>query len=263
MIKVISWNVNGVRAVLNKGFLEWIQRESPDILCLQETKASPEQIPDELRNIHGYHSFWCGGEKKGYSGVATYSKNRPVSESYGFGLGGEFDKEGRILITEHPSFTLLNIYFPNGQKDDDRLNYKLRFYDAALEFCESRRKQGRELIICGDYNTAHNEIDLARPKDNENVSGFLRIERDWMDKWEAHGYIDTFRKIYPDKKDAYSWWSLRTAARVRNVGWRLDYFYTTPGIFKKVKDSYIMADVIGSDHCPVAIQLDIDNFSEK
>ena len=257
MIKIISWNVNGIRAVLKKGFLEWIQGESPDILCLQETKASPEQIPDELRNIYAYHSFWCGGERKGYSGVTTYSKTKPLSEVYGFGLGDEFDREGRILITEHPDFTLLNIYFPNGQKDDDRLNYKLRFYDATLSFCEYCRKEGKELIICGDYNTAHNEIDLARPKDNENVSGFLRIERDWMDKWEAHGYVDTFRKIHPNSKDAYTWWSLRTAARERNVGWRLDYFYSTPGIFKKVKDSYIMCDVTGSDHCPVAIRLDI------
>ncbi len=255
-MKIISWNVNGARAVLKKGFVEWLMSESPDILCLQETKVDTADVPSELREVLGYRSYWNSGERKGYSGTATYSKKEPEDVKYGFNLSRKFDSEGRILITDHHDFLLLNIYFPNGQKDGDRLKYKLEFYDATLEFCESRRKEGRELVVCGDYNTAHNEIDLARPKDNEDVSGFLRVERDWMDKWEAHGYIDTFRKLYPDKAEAYTWWSLRTAARNRNVGWRLDYFYVTPKLFRKVKDSTMLSDVQGSDHCPVMLELE-------
>ena len=169
-------------------------------------------------NSHGS----CG-IRKGYSGVATYTRIDPLKIHTGFGLGEKFDIEGRILIHDFGKFELLNIYFPNGQKDEERLNYKLEFYDATLEYCENRKKAGKELIICGDFNTAHNEIDLARPRENENVSGFLRIERDWMDKFEAHGYVDSFRKLHPNQSGAYTWWSFRTAARVRNVGWRLDY----------------------------------------
>ncbi|HPN84471.1 MAG TPA: exodeoxyribonuclease III [Victivallales bacterium] len=256
-MKIISWNVNGFRAVLKKGFRDWLRIESPDVICLQETKIDLEAIPDEAREIAGMKSFWSCGIRKGYSGVATYSRVSPARIAYGFGLGEEFDREGRILITEFKEFDLLNIYFPNGQKDEERLRYKLAFYDATLQFCENRRKKGRELIICGDYNTAHNEIDLARPKDNEDVSGFLRIERDWMDKWEAHGYVDSFRKLHPSKEGAYTWWSMRTAARERNVGWRLDYFYLTPGMMNKVEKSEIMSSVPGSDHCPIIIELKI------
>lgn len=254
-MKIISWNVNGIRAVLKKGFLEWLASESPDMLCLQETKVSEAQLPKELKNVPGYNTYWCSGERKGYSGTALFSKETPKSIKYGFGLDKSFDAEGRIIIAEYPLFTLLNIYFPNGQKDDERLKYKLDFYDATLEYCEALKKKGKELIICGDYNTAHNEIDLARPKENENVSGFLRIERDWMDKWENHGYIDSFRALHPKTGNAYTWWSLRTAARKRNVGWRLDYFYVTPNIFKRVVDSTMLSNVEGSDHCPIILTL--------
>ncbi len=256
-MRIISWNVNGIRAVQKKGFAEWLLKEKPDVLCLQETKAEEDQLDMELRCIPGYRSFWCSGVKKGYSGVANFAKVEPKNVEFGFGLDPKFDREGRIIVMDLPELMIINVYFPNGQRDDERLKYKLDFYDATLDFCESRRKEGRELLICGDYNTAHNEIDLARPKDNEDVSGFLRIERDWMDKWEKHGYIDTFRKLHPDKKDAYTWWSMRTAARARNVGWRLDYHYVTPGLFKKVKSSEIMPDVTGSDHCPIVIDLDL------
>lgn len=254
-MKLISWNVNGIRAVVKKGFLDWLQKESPDILCLQETKASENQLSDDILNVPGYQSYWCIGTRPGYSGSGLYTKEKPLNVEYGFNLDKSFDNEGRIILAEYPDFTLMNIYFPNGQKDDERLKYKLAFYDATLAFCEAKRKTGKELIICGDYNTAHNEIDLARPKDNEDVSGFLPIERAWMDKFEAHGYIDTFRKIYPDKKDAYSWWSLRTAARTRNVGWRLDYFYVTSGLWGKVAGAEILSHVEGSDHCPVMLEL--------
>ncbi len=253
-MRIISWNVNGIRAVQKKGFVEWLLNESPGILCLQETKAKESQLTDDLRNVIGYQSFWCSGERKGYSGTAIYTKTPPKSLSFGFGLGKKFDAEGRIIVAKFADFTILNIYFPNGQKDEERLQYKLDFYDAILDFCESLRKKGEKLIICGDYNTAHNEIDLARPKENENVSGFLRIERDWMDKWEKHGYIDTFRKLNLEKV-AYTWWSMRTAARQRNVGWRLDYFYVTPDLFPKVVDSGMLTNVEGSDHCPIYLDI--------
>jgi exodeoxyribonuclease III len=257
MTKLISWNVNGIRAVAKKGFFQWASKESPDALCLQETKASEGQAPVEIRNLPGYDTHWNLGERKGYSGVATFLKegSKAKLSACGFGLGREFDAEGRILISEHPGFLLLNIYFPNGQRDEERLRYKLAFYDATLAYCEARRKEGRELVICGDFNTAHNEIDLARPKDNENVSGFLRIERDWMDKMESMGYCDSFRMLHPEVAEAYTWWSVRTAARERNVGWRLDYFYISSGLKDKVKRAEIMSDVQGSDHCPVLLEL--------
>ncbi len=254
---LISWNVNGIRAVEKKGFIDWAQNSGTDILCLQETKAHKEQLSEQLINIDGYSSYWSSGERKGYSGVANYSKIAPAKAETGFGGHEKFDCEGRILASYFDDFVLLNIYFPNGQKDDERLQYKLDFYDATLEFCEELRGQGKSLIICGDYNTAHNEIDLARPKANKKTSGFLRIERDWMDKFESFGYIDTFRKLHPDTKDAYSWWSYRAAARGRNVGWRLDYFYITPELLPKLKRAEILNDVMGSDHCPVLIEIDI------
>jgi exodeoxyribonuclease-3 len=253
----ISWNVNGIRAVEKKGFIEWVDSCGADILCLQETKAHKEQLSDKILNIDSYNSNWSSGVRKGYSGVATYSKIEPLDNESGFDGEERFDCEGRILVSYYEKFVLLNIYFPNGQKDDERLQYKLDFYDATLEFCEELRKQGKSLIICGDYNTAHNEIDLARPQANVNTSGFLRIERDWMDKFESYGYIDTFRKLHPDTKDAYSWWSYRTAARKRNVGWRLDYFYISPDLLPKLKRAEILTEVMGSDHCPVLLELDI------
>jgi len=257
-MKLISWNVNGIRAVAKKGFAQWALKESPDALCLQETKADEEQAPVEIRNLPGYETFWALGERKGYSGVASFHKNGAGFKfaGRGFGLAKEHDAEGRILVSEAKDLLLLNIYFPNGQKDEIRLSYKLRFYDAALEFCEARRKEGKEIVVCGDFNTAHNEIDLARPKDNVDVSGFLPIERAWMDKFEAHGYVDSFRLKNPDKAGAYSWWSVRTAARERNVGWRLDYFYVSAGLKARIRRAEIMADVQGSDHCPVLLELD-------
>ncbi|MDD5728073.1 MAG: exodeoxyribonuclease III, partial [Victivallales bacterium] len=194
----ISWNVNGIRAVEKKGFISWAGNCNADILCLQETKAHKEQLSDEILNIDGYRSFWSSGERRGYSGVAVYSVLQPLELSSGFNGKAKFDNEGRILVCEYEKFILLNIYFPNGQKDEERLCYKLDFYDATLDFCEKLRGRGKSLIICGDYNTAHNEIDLARPEANRNTSGFLRIERDWMDKFESCGCIDTFRKLNPE-----------------------------------------------------------------
>jgi len=250
---ILSWNVNGVRAIERKGFLEWLYRESPDILCLQETKSRPEQLSQELRQPQGYHAFWTYPEKKGYSGVATFSKEKPINVRYDLGIEG-FEVEGRIITAEYPDFTLCNVYFPNGKRDEIRLEYKLDFYDIFLEYTERLRVKNNRLVICGDLNTAHKEIDLADPKKNEKISGFLPIERAWMDKLVAHGYIDTFRH-FCQEPDQYTWWDMRTRARERNVGWRLDYFFVTAELIDSVTRAFIMPYVMGSDHCPVGIEL--------
>jgi exodeoxyribonuclease-3 len=252
--KLISWNVNGIRSVWKKGFLDWFQGESPDVLGLQETKISGDQLTEELTALPGYNSYWTHAEKRGYSGVNLYCKTTPDRVQEGLGYP-EFDTEGRTLIAEYPEFTLFNIYYPNGQRDEERLNYKMRFYDAFLDKAECLRKDGHKLVFCGDFNTAHHPIDLARPKENEKVSGFLPIERAWMDKLVDHGYVDTFRHLYPDTQDAYSWWNVRTRARERNVGWRIDYFFISPDLLPNLKEAKIHPDVTGSDHCPVSIEL--------
>jgi exodeoxyribonuclease-3 len=250
--RILSWNVNGIRAALRKGFLEWLRRESPDILCIQETKAWPDQLDEQQRDPEGYHSYWdYTTEAKGYSGVATFTKVEPVDARRGFGVG-RFDTEARVVVTEYTDFTLFNVYFPNGKKNAERLQYKLAFYDAFLEPIDNLRAQGKKLIICGDYNTAHKEIDIARPKENEKVSGFLPIEREWMDKLVSHGFVDTFRHFH-DEPDQYTWWDLKTRARERNVGWRIDYFFVSDNLLPAVKDAFIMPDVMGSDHCPIGI----------
>jgi exodeoxyribonuclease-3 len=252
-VKIYSWNVNGIRAIKDKGFIEWVLKEQPEILCIQETKIQDVQISEELKNIEGYHSFFSCAEKKGYSGVATYTKQKPISVTYGIGIE-RFDSEGRIVITEFEEFTLLNIYFPNGQKDDVRLKYKMDFYDALLDYCEILRSKGKKLIICGDYNTAHNAIDLKNPKANEKYSGFLPIERAWMDKFISFGYVDTFRYLHLEDIK-YSWWSYRFKARDKNVGWRIDYFFVTQDLLSKIEHADILNEVVGSDHCPVSINL--------
>lgn len=252
-MEIYSWNVNGIRAVQKKGFVDWVLKEQPDILCIQETKAHIEQLDDEIINIDGYHSFFCSGERKGYSGVATYTKEKPISVKYGIGIE-KYDKEGRILITEFEKFTLLNIYFPNGQKDDERLNYKMEFYDAILDYCENLKSEGKKLIISGDYNTAHKKIDLKNPKSNEKRSGFLPLEREWIDKFISYGYIDTFRYLNPEKVE-YSWWSYRFKSREKNVGWRIDYNFVSDNFIDNVKGAEILTDVLGSDHCPVALSM--------
>jgi len=252
-MRIYSWNVNGIRAIKRKGFLDWISEEPVDIIGLQETKIQDEQISDDLRNIDGYHSYFSFAERKGYSGVALYTKEEPISVSHGIGIE-RFDKEGRILIAEYNDFTILNIYFPNGKRNKKRLNYKLDFYDALYEYCEKLREDGHELIIFGDYNTAHNEIDLKHPQANKDTSGFLPIERKWLDKLINNGYIDTYRFIYPEKV-TYSWWSYRTRARERDAGWRIDYHFITEGLEDRLKETDILTEVMGSDHCPVTIEL--------
>jgi len=222
---------------------------------MQETKAWREQVPIEQHTPDGYFSYWSKGERKGYSGVAVFSKVEPEEVIYQIGIE-KFDREGRILILRYEQFTLFNIYYPNGQSNVDRLNYKLDFYDAFLEFAEMEKRRGNPLVITGDFNTAHKSIDLARPKENENVSGFLPVERAWLDKFVKSGYVDTFRSLHPEPNQ-YTWWSYRTRARERNVGWRLDYFFASPDIMNNIENSFILSDVEGSDHCPVGLKLRI------
>ena len=254
-MKLISWNVNGIRAVANKGFLEWFEKEQPDILCLQETKAHPDQLGFELTHPKGYHAYFSHSlTKKGYSGVVTYSKKEAKKVTEGFGIG-KFDQEGRVAVTEFKEFVLFNVYFPNGKASSERLQYKLEFYEAFLKHIEDLRKKGKKIVFCGDVNTAHKEIDLARPKENEDVSGFLPIERKWMDRVVDKGYIDSLREFHPDP-GLYTWWSLRSGARSRNVGWRIDYIFLAKELRKYLKDAYVMPDVMGSDHCPTACVLD-------
>jgi exodeoxyribonuclease III len=254
-VRILCWNVNGIRAVMKRGFLDWLNRESPDILCLQETKATPDDLPEELLNPSSYHTYWNYPQKKGYAGVATFSKEKPLEMQKGFGIY-EFDIEGRVIISRHPAFTLFNIYFPNGKQSAERLKFKMDFYDAFLNFIEPRRRKGEKLIICGDVNTAHQEIDLARPKENSKISGFLPEERAWMDKFEAHGYIDTFR-YFNKEAGQYTYWDIKTRARERNVGWRIDYFYVTENLKKQLVKSTIMPEVTGSDHCPISLVLKV------
>ena len=254
-LKLISWNVNGIRAIYKKGFYQWFVTEKPDILCLQETKASLDQFPQELKNIDGYHVYSAEAQKKGYSGVALHSTVKPKKIETGFGIE-RFDTEGRILIAYYDAFVLYNIYFPNGKSSKERLQYKLDFYDAFLEHAEKLRKNGESIIMCGDVNTAHTELDLARPKENETVSGFLPQERAWIDKFISSGYVDAFR-LFVKEGGHYSWWDYKTKARERNIGWRIDYFFVSEDLKTKVKDAFIQNNVEGSDHCPVGIVIDL------
>ncbi|OGJ46074.1 exodeoxyribonuclease III [Candidatus Peregrinibacteria bacterium RIFCSPLOWO2_02_FULL_48_14] len=253
-MKIISWNVNGIRAVQKKGFLDLLERESPDALCVQETKISPTQITQELQNPAGYYSQWVSANRPGYSGVATFSKQKPLHVQKELG-NGRHDSEGRLLLTEFPNFVLVNVYIPNGGLGDHRIQYKLDYYDEMLDFLERLRAKGKNLVICGDINTAHEEIDLARPKENENVTGFLPVERAWLDKFIAAGYVDTFRHFHPEEFDAYTWWSYRSGARVRNVGWRIDYFFVNKEFLPHVKKAWILSEVGGSDHCPIGLEV--------
>jgi exodeoxyribonuclease-3 len=253
-MKILSWNVNGLRAFFKKGAFESIYQIEPDIFCLQETKVHPEDLPEELKSPAGYFGYFDHSKgKKGYSGVAIYSKIKPEKVEYGIGIP-KFDDEGRTLVVHFKDFVLLNIYFPNGGGGQDRLDYKMEYYDEFLKFIENLRKQAKSVIFCGDVNTAHNEIDIARPKENENRTGFLRTERDWLDKVISLGWIDTFRTLHPEKVQ-YSWWDMKTFARDRNVGWRLDYFFVSSDLKDKIKHAKILDNVMGSDHCPVLLEI--------
>jgi len=254
-MRLISWNVNGLRAIWKKGFTEILQELGGDIVCLQETKLQADQLTSDMTKPPGYpYAHYHFARRKGYSGVATYSRIKPREVVVGMDNGWN-DNEGRVILSRYEDFILFNIYFPNGQMNDERLQYKMEFYEHSLKYFDQLKEKGESLIICGDYNTAHHPIDLARPKENEQTSGFLPIERAWMDKLEEHGYLDTFRSFHHEEPDRYSWWSYRTNARSRNIGWRIDYFYISPDLKPRLKDAFILDDIMGSDHCPVGIEI--------
>jgi len=250
-LTIWSWNVNGLRAILNKDFLKVIQAEQPDILGLQETKLQADQIPDDFSLLTGYRQYWSHAERKGYSGTCLLTKPVPLQIAYGFDTP-QYDTEGRIILAEYPDFWLFNIYFPNGQMNEDRLNYKLGFYDRCLQVMEDKRQTGKMVLVSGDFNTAHQPIDLAHPKANETTSGFLPIERKWLDGIIALGWVDTFR-VYDSAPEQYSWWTYIGNARARNTGWRIDYFFVNREHLPRIRQAGIRQDIYGSDHCPVYV----------
>lgn len=254
-LTLVSWNVNGARAVYKNGFMDWLAAANADIVCLQEVRAEPQQLPDDLRHPAGYYAFWNPSRsKKGYSGTALLTRTAPRTVE--LGLGNEaFDVEGRTIVAEYDDFVLLNSYFPNGGRDHARVPYKLAFYETFLMTCEALRRRGKPVIFCGDVNTAHQPIDLARPRENQTTTGFLPEERAWLDAVVAAGYVDVFRHLYPDLAGQYTWWNQVTAARQRNVGWRIDYFFLSPDLLWRVVDAFITPEVLGSDHCPVGLVL--------
>ena len=252
-MKLISWNVNGIRAAWKKGFPDFVAAQTPDVLCVQETKIQHEQLTPEMKDLPGYRSYWSVAEKKGYSGVATYTRPEPLAVGTTFG-SPTLDTEGRIVHTEYADFHLFNGYFPNSGMGPERLAHKMKFYDEFLALTERLRKAGKGVIVCGDVNTAHTEIDLARPKENEKSPGFMPIEREWVTKLIAHGYHDTFR-IFVDEPGHYTWWDMKSGARARNIGWRIDYFFVSENLRPRLKNAFHMPEVMGSDHCPVGIEL--------
>lgn len=268
-MKIISWNVNGIRSLLGQNssksynlisndnrLFEYIDREQPDILCLQETKAEPDQIREDLRYPPGYYGYYSYSRaRKGYSGAVTFTKVKPIN--YCSDLGEErFDREGRVICTEYNDFSLYNVYFPNGTSGRERVDYKLEFYDFLFDYIEKFRVSGKPVIVCGDYNTAHYAIDLARPEENKDTSGFLPEERVKLDEIVARGYVDTFR-WFNKEPNQYTWWSNRARARENNVGWRIDYHFVTENLIGAVSNSYHQPDVLGSDHCPIVLELNV------
>jgi exodeoxyribonuclease III len=255
MKTIYSWNVNGVRACVKKGMIDWIDQTNPYILAIQETKAQKEQLTKDILEIEGYQSYWYSAEKKGYSGVALYCKDEPESlEKLGI---DEFDKEGRTVIAHYPEFTLINCYFPNSQEAGARLGYKLDFCNAILDKCNQFVAEGKNIVLCGDYNIAHTAIDLKNPKPNEKNPGYLPEERGWMTKFLSNGYVDTFRKFYPEEPGYYSWWSYRFKAREKDAGWRIDYHCVNKDFADSVVEAKIHKTIMGSDHCPVSVSIDI------
>lgn len=255
-MRIVSWNVNGLRAALKKGIWDWLLAACPDVICLQEIKAKPEQIAEHdlnaLRQEYRY-AFWNPARRPGYSGVGTFLNNG--FEAVDFGIDDDyFDEEGRLIKIRFPEFVLFNVYFPNGGRDLSRLNFKLEFYARFLEICIEMHASGDKIIVCGDFNTAHREIDLRNPRQNQTTSGFLPEERAWIDRYLENGFVDVYREFYPERVQ-YTWWTYRFSARQRNIGWRLDYFLVSEALLPKVGDVVIHDEVEGSDHCPVALVL--------
>lgn len=250
-MNITTWNVNGYRAVLRKEALRWVDEVNPDVLCLQEIKVKPEQLSEAEQIVEGYNVIWNPADRPGYSGTALFHKIDPLEVQKGLGVD-EFDHEGRVIRVRYPNFVLYNIYFPNGGQDNQRVPYKLAFYEALLDICDDLHDQGDNIIIVGDFNTAHNEIDLANPKSNEKNTGFLPEERVWIDYYLEHGFVDIYRYMNPEKV-GYTWWTYRMNARARNVGWRLDYYLVSEALVPEVTDVIIHDEIMGSDHCPVSL----------
>ncbi len=257
-LNIVTWNVNGIRAVSKKGFLSWLNKSNFDVICLQEIKANREDIPEELLNHKKYTAIsHSSTKKKGYSGVMTLTKKKPLETQIGL-KKKKFAIEGRTLIHHFEKYILLNCYFPNGQRDHGRVPYKLEYSEEIRKLSNKLQKEHKKpILICGDYNTAHHEIDLKNPKTNKKTTGFLPIEREWIDKFYKHGYRDCFRELNPEKKDVYSWWSYRGGCRERNVGWRIDYFFTNKEFLENIKKCEYLYKIKGSDHCPVKITFNI------
>ncbi len=252
-MRITTWNVNGIRAAIKKGAMAWAQNQAMDVFCLQEVKAMRDQLPEADREMPGYTCYWNPARRLGYSGVAVYSRVEPLSVAYG--LGDErFDDEGRVIRLHYPGLILYNIYFPNGGRGQERIEYKLDFYACLLEQCDRFHLEGERVVITGDFNIAHNEIDLAHPKANEKNTGFLPEERVWIDHYLEHGFVDIYRMLYPERVQ-YTWWTFITNARARNIGWRLDYFLISQALSDRATDVLIHDDVPGSDHCPVTLVL--------
>lgn len=254
-MRIVSWNINGIRSVARKGFSEWIASLDADFVCLQEVRATQEQMPAEITTPEGYTWIWNSAQKKGYSGVAILTRIEPDEIITGLGVE-EFDCEGRILQLVYPDWVLNCVYFPNGSASEERLDFKLRFYDAFLEDCNAWLRKGHHVVTVGDYNTCHKEMDIARPRENQGNSGFLPVERAWMDKYVENGYVDTFRHFHPDRRDAYTWWSNRGGARDRNVGWRIDYAFVDRGMVPSLTGAEVHPHIEGSDHCPISLELE-------
>ncbi|MCK3685118.1 exodeoxyribonuclease III [Maribellus sp. YY47] len=253
-MKIISWNVNGIRAVAQKNFFDDFQGMNPDILCLQETKAQDDQVAETLAGISGYHIYSNSAVKKGYSGTAILSKTEPIAVTRDMGIE-DHDQEGRILCLEYENFYMVTVYVPNSGSELKRLDYRQDWDKAFFDYLKNLEKT-KPVIVCGDFNVAHKAVDLARPKQNYNkAAGYMREEIDGMDRFTQGGLIDTFRYFYPDAVDKYSWWSYRAGARGKNIGWRIDYFLVSESFLPKVKDAFILDQVMGSDHCPVGIEL--------
>lgn len=253
-MKIYSWNVCGLRAAAGKGLLEWLHKSKPSILCLQETRGAPEVMPPEVAQPHGYRSYWASAERKGYSGVATFARRKASHVEAGLGIE-RFDVEGRVLLTRVGDLDIYNVYFPKGDAATARLQYKLDFYEAFFAHITRESEAGRNVVFLGDVNTAHHPADLARPRENLKTSGFLAEERAHLDRWVEAGWVDTFRYVHPEATGKYSWWTMRSGARERNIGWRIDYIFVHEKLAPRVRNAGIASNVMGSDHCPVWVEL--------
>jgi exodeoxyribonuclease-3 len=255
-IRLFSWNVNGLRACSRKGFMDWFEDTRPDVLGLQEIRTLPEQLDEPVRSPEGYRAHFHPAERRGYSGVALYTRSPADTVTLGGLDDSRFDSEGRLIIADYGDFVLYNGYFPNGGHDLSRVPFKLEFSEAVLQHAETQRRHGRSVVICGDVNTAHHEIDLANPASNRKNTGFLPEERAWVSRLVDHGYVDIFRWLHPDEPGLYTWWSNRKGVRERNVGWRIDYFFISDDLRERVADARIHPQVMGSDHCPIELVLE-------